>query len=256
MGTLSGRTALVTGGSRGIGRGIALRLAREGALVAVHYGSNEVAAKEALVSIGKEGGRGFLVHAELGVPGDVDRLWDAFDAGLAEAGEAPGIDIIVNNAAIGASNDFQNTTPAEFDRLYAVNVRAPYFLVQQGADRLRDGGRVINVSSGVTRIALPRVMAYSLTKGAIDAFTLTLAQDLGSRGITVNAVAPGIVRTDNTESQYTTPEAWAGAAAFSVFDRVGQPADIADLVAFLASDDSRWVTGQVIDATGGSLLGV
>ncbi|GAA2429764.1 A-factor type gamma-butyrolactone 6-reductase ScbB [Actinomadura vinacea] len=256
MSSLAGKTALVTGASRGIGRGIAMRLARDGALVGVHYGSNEAAAKETLADIDRAGGRGFLVHAELGVPGDADRFWAGVDAGLAESGAGAGVDIIVNNAAVGASSDFQGVTPEEFDRLYAVNVKAPYFIVRQGVGRLRDGGRVINISSGVTRIAEPRVMAYGLTKGAVEVFTHTLAKELGPRGITVNSVAPGIIETDNTATQFTTPEAWAAAAAYSVFNRVGQPADIADIVAFLASEDSRWVTGHLIDATGGSLLGV
>jgi 3-oxoacyl-[acyl-carrier protein] reductase len=256
VGALAGKVALVTGASRGIGRGIARRLARDGALVAVHYGTNEAAGKETLDDIGGEGGSGFLVHAELGVPGDVERLWEAFDAGLRDTGAGPGLDIIVNNAAIGASSDFASVTGEEFDRLFAVNVRAPFFLVREGLARLRDGGRIINISSGVTRIAYPQVIAYSLTKGAIDVFTKTLAQELGARGITVNAVAPGVVETDNTAAVLTTPEAWAGVAAYSVFGRVGQPADIADVVTFVASDDARWITGQYIDATGGSILGI
>jgi 3-oxoacyl-[acyl-carrier protein] reductase len=256
VGSLADKTALVTGASRGIGRGIALRLAREGALVAVHYGTDEAAARQTLEAISRNGGRGFLIRAEFGVPGDVEKLWEGFDAGLGAAGAAPGLDIIVNNAAIGASADLEGITGEELDRLYAVNVKAPFFLVREGLRRLRDGGRIINISSGVTRIAYPSVIGYSLTKGAIDVFTRTLAQQLGQRGVTVNAVAPGIVQTDNTTAQLTTPEAWAQVARYSVFNRVGQPADIADVVAFVASDDARWITGQSIDATGGSLLGV
>ncbi|WP_131736719.1 SDR family oxidoreductase [Actinomadura roseirufa] len=250
------RTALVTGASRGIGRGIALRLAQDGLLVGVHYGSNEVAAKQTLQDIERAGGRGFLVHAELGVPGDVELLWAGVDAALAEAGHGPEIDVLVNNAGIGSSNDFETITPGEFDRLFAVNVKAPFFIVREGLGRLRDGGRIINISSGVTRIAFPRIMGYSLTKGALETFTHTLALELGPRGITVNSVAPGIVETDNTAPQLATPEGKAGAAAFSVFNRLGQPDDIADIVAFLASDDARWITGHHVDATGGSLLGV
>jgi 3-oxoacyl-[acyl-carrier protein] reductase len=256
MDSLTGKTALVTGASRGIGRGIALRLAREGALVAVHYGTNEAEALRTLDAIAGNGGQGFTVQAELGVPGDVRTLWEGFDAGLAAAGAAPGLDIIVNNAGVGASSDLEGMTGEELDRLYAVNVKAPFFLVREGLRRLRDGGRIINISSGVTRIAFPAVIGYSLTKGAIDVFTRTLAQQLGQRGITVNAVAPGIVRTDNTAAQFTTPEAWAQAARYSAFNRVGQPADIADVVAFMASHDGRWITGQSIDATGGALLGI
>ncbi|MCC9306709.1 SDR family oxidoreductase [Kitasatospora sp. RB6PN24] len=255
MDRLTGKTALVTGGSRGIGKGIALRLAREGALTAVHYGTNEQAAKETVAEIEAAGGRAFAVGAELGVPGDAAALWAAFDAALAERGAAPGLDILVNNAGIGLLSQVHEVTDADYDQVFAVNVKAPFFIVQQGLDRLRDGGRVINISSGVARIALTATIAYSMTKGALNVFTHTLAQQLGGRGITVNAVAPGIVLTD-MNPQLSDPAQRAEWGSMSVFNRVGEPADIADAVAFLASDDGRWVTGQVLDATGGSHLGV
>lgn len=165
------------------------------------------------------------------------------------------MDIIVNNAAIGRSPDLLTLTEQDFDEIFAVNVRAPFFLVQQGLERLRDGGRVINISSGVTRIATPEIIAYSATKGALDTFTRTLAKQLGPRGITVNSVAPGIVDTDlNADWLRADPEAWAQAAAAAALGRVGRPHDVADVVAFLASPDSRWVTGTVVDATGGAML--
>ncbi|GAA1220377.1 SDR family oxidoreductase [Kitasatospora nipponensis] len=255
MSRLSGRTALVTGASRGIGRGIALRLGREGALVAVHYGSNETAAKETVADILAAGGRAFAVHAELGVPGDAAALWAAFDRAIEAYGERPGLDILVNNAGIALHGEIGTVTEADYDRLFAVNVRAPFFVVQQGLERLRDGGRVINVSSGVTRIALPVLSAYAMTKGALDTMTLTLAQQLGARGITVNAVAPGIIDTD-MNSHLADPEQRAQAASLAVLGRVGEPADVAGLVAFVASDDAGWVTGQILDATGGSHLGL
>lgn len=145
-------------------------------------------------------------------------------------------------------------TEADYDRVFAVNVKAPFFVIRQGLDRLRDGGRIINISSGVTRIAFPAIAAYAMTKGAVDTLTLTLAKDLGPRGITVNSVSPGIVETD-INPWLADPDAHAQAAAYSAFGRVGEAADIADVVAFVASDDARWITGQAIDATGGSLLG-
>ncbi|WP_035801762.1 SDR family oxidoreductase [Kitasatospora mediocidica] len=255
MGKLSGRTALVTGGSRGIGRGIALRLAQDGALVAVHYGSNAVAAKETVEQITAAGGEAFAIGAELGVPGDAAALWAAFDAGLAQAGGRPGLDILVNNAGIGLLATIAEVTESDYDRVFAVNVKAPFFVIQQGLGRLRDGGRIINISSGVARIAFPVTSAYSLTKGAINTLTLTLAQELGARGITVNAVAPGIVRTEMNPA-LADPATLAQYSALSALGRVGEPQDIADAVAFLAGDDGRWVTGQVLDATGGSHLGV
>jgi NAD(P)-dependent dehydrogenase (short-subunit alcohol dehydrogenase family) len=253
MSRLSGKTALVTGGSRGIGKGIALRLAAEGALVAVHYGTNETAAKQTVAEIETAGGQAFAIGAELGVPGDAAALWAAFDQGLAAHNGGSGLDTLVNNAGIGQPGRLGEVEEAGYDRVFAVNVKAPFFILQQGLARLRDGGRIVNISSGVTRIAYPELTAYAMTKGALDTLTLALAQQLGERGITVNAVAPGIVDTE-INPWLADPAARAGAAGKSVFNRVGEPADIADVVAFLASPDGRWVTGQVLDATGGSHL--
>ncbi|MEU4350670.1 SDR family oxidoreductase [Streptomyces sp. NPDC023838] len=249
MGALTGRTALVTGGSRGIGRGIAERLGRDGARVAVHYGTNEVAAKETVAAIEAAGGSAFALGQELGVPGDAEALWAAFDR------RADGVDILVNNAGIGTARTFGEIDEAEYERLFAVNTRAPFFLARLGLERMRDGGRIVNISSGVSRSAvLPDLIAYAMTKGALDVFTRNLSKIVGSRGITVNSVAPGIVDTDvNADWLRASDEAWAGAAAMSALGRVGEASDIADVVAFLASRDGRWVTGQWVDATGGSL---
>ncbi|MCX4747296.1 SDR family oxidoreductase [Kitasatospora sp. NBC_01287] len=251
---LSGRTALVTGGSRGIGKGIALRLAREGALVAVHYGGNETAAKETVAEIEAAGGRAFAIGAELGVPGDAAALWAAFDGALAARGDAAGLDILVNNAGIAARGTIEEVTEEAYERVFAVNVKAPFFILQQGLARLRDGGRIVNVSTGATRIATPGLIAYAAAKGALEVLTAALAQQLGERGVTVNTVAPGVIDTDTNADWLADPAARAGAEAYSVFNRLGTAADVADVVAFLASDDARWVTGQLLDATGGSRL--
>ncbi|NUO43601.1 MAG: SDR family oxidoreductase [Streptomyces sp.] len=249
MGVLAGRTALVTGASRGIGRGIAERLGRDGARVAVHYGTNETAAKEAVAAIEEAGGSAFAIGVELGLPGAAEALWEEFDR------HADGVDILVNNAGIGVSRPIEEIDEAEYDRVFAVNVKAPFFLVRHGMTRLRDGGRVINISSGLARTAaMPNNMAYAMTKGALDVFSRDLSKVLGPRSITVNSVAPGIIATDNThELLHASEEAWAQAAAYSALGRVGEPADVADVVAFLASDAGRWVTGSWVDATGGSL---
>ncbi|MFI6980344.1 SDR family NAD(P)-dependent oxidoreductase [Embleya sp. NPDC050154] len=254
MHTLTAKTALVTGASRGIGRAIAERLAADGALVAVHYGRDEAAAKEVVAAIGAAGGLAFAVHAELGVPGDVDTLLGGLRAGWAEFG-VEGLDILVHNAGIGSTGPIEAETEAGYDRVFAVNTRAPFFLTREALPVLRDGGRIVTVTSGATRIAFPEAIAYAMTKGALDAFTLALAKHLGPRGITVNNVAPGIVDTDvNAGWLRGNPAAQAQAAGRAALGRVGQPADIADAVAFLASDDARWVTGTTIDATGGSDL--
>lgn len=254
-GTLAGKVALVTGGSRGIGRAIAERLGADGAVVAVGYARDEKAAAEVVARIHKDGGRAFGVRAELGRHGDAAALWEAFDAAAGELAPGGAVDILVNNAALGRSPDLASLTEESFDAVFAVNVRAPFFIVREGLGRLRAGGRIINISSGASRLAMPEIIAYGASKGALDNFTLNLAKQLGPRGITVNSVAPGIVDTDTNAGWLRgNPEAEAYAASLAALGRVGQPEDISGVVAFLASDDARWVTGRVIDATGGSVL--
>ena len=252
MSRLAGRTALVTGASRGIGRAIAERLAADGALVAVHYGRNEAAAKRTVAAIEQAGGRAFIVGADLGVTEDVDKLFAGLEAGLA----GRPLDILVNNAggALGTGS-IEETTPEEFDRLIVLNMRAPFFIIQRALPLLRDGGRIINISSADARIAITQELAYSMAKGAINVLSRTLAHAVGGRGITVNAVAPGITDTEPNAWIHTGPEMEARTASASALNRIGQPSDIADIVAFLASDDARWITGDLIDATGGTFLG-
>ncbi|GAA3499435.1 SDR family oxidoreductase [Streptomyces prasinosporus] len=249
MGVLTGRTALVTGASRGIGRGIAERLGRDGARVAVHYGRNEAAAKETVAAIEAAGGSAFAIGVELGTPGDAEALWAEFDR------HADGLDVLVNNAGIGTSRPIEEIREEEYDAVFAVNVKAPFFIVKHGMARLRDEGRIINISSGLARTAvMPGNMAYAMTKGALDVFSRDLSKILGRRGIRVNSVAPGLVDTDNTAAfLHGTEDGWAQAEAISALGKVGTPAEIADVVAFLASDAGRWVTGSWVDATGGSL---
>lgn len=259
MQRLAGKTAVVTGSSRSIGRGIAERLGADGALVGVHYGSSPEAAAEVVDTIVDAGGRAFAFGAELGTEGDAERFWNEFDAHRAKYGDGDdgdtGVDIVVNNVAVALRDHFEAATREDFDRMYAVNVRAPFFIVQQGLDRIRAGGRVINISSVVTRLALTEVIAYGTTKGAVDTFTLILAKVLAARNITVNSVAPGYIDTDsNADWLRFDEQAWSETAAKSVFGRVGTAQDVADVVAFLASDDSRWVTGQIIDASGGTRI--
>lgn len=165
------------------------------------------------------------------------------------------MDILVNNAGIGRSASIEAIDEDEYDRVFAVNVKAPYFITKHGIDRLRDDGRIINISSGLARsAAMPDLTAYSMTKGALDVLSRDLSKLLGARGITVNSVAPGIIDTDGTsEMLRASEEAREEAAAISALGRVGVAADVADVVAFLASDGGRWMTGSWVDATGGSL---
>lgn len=254
MKALRDRTALVTGASRGIGRAIARRLAADGALVAVHYGSNHASARETTELIAGDGGRAFALHAPLGEPGDARTLYERLDTALHELGEPPALDILVNNAGFNIRGDISEVTPHHFDQLMAVHAKAPLFLIQEGLDRLRTDGRIINISSAATRLALSTSLAYTMAKAALQALTHTLAKELGPRQITVNCVAPGFVTTDLNQHRWATPEARATHAALAALGRMGHPGDIADIVAFLASQDSRWITGQTLDASGGTGL--
>jgi 3-oxoacyl-[acyl-carrier protein] reductase len=251
MASLTGKTALVTGASRGIGRAIAERLASDGAEVAVHYGSNETAAADTVAAIKSAGGQAFPVRAELGVDGDVDTLFAALEDGL---GGRP-LDILVNNAAIATFDaTVEKATPAQFDREFAVNVRAPFFIIQRALPLLRDGGRIINISSGVTWYATPQIV-YSMTKGALNVLGRSLANTVGDRAITVNNVSPGVTDTDMNSWLHDSDEAVSSITDIVALNRIGQAADIADAVAFFASDDSRWITGQTVDVNGGLYLG-
>ncbi len=223
-------------------------------MVAVHYGSKQDAARDVVETIIANGGEAFPIGANLGSVAGVNQLIQLLDEELKARTSDNHYDILVNNAGIGIPESFEETTEIAFDEIFAVNVKAPFFLVQQSLSRLRDEGRIINISSGVTRVAYPSIMAYNLTKGAINTFTLHLAKLLGSRGITVNAVLPGMVRTDMNADFLDSPEAQKLPADIVALGRMGEPSDIADVVAFLASRDGRFVTAQLLDATGGSHL--
>lgn len=250
------KVAVVTGGSRGIGRAIAQRLGIDGYVVAVHYGSNDAAAAETVTAIQEAGGRAFAFATDLGEPDIGTRFWTAYDQAISEAGFADTpLYLIVNNAGVTLRGTIEEFPANDFRIQQAVNVEAPYFIVKHALSRLMDGGRIVNTSSGVTRIAFPEIIAYAMTKGAIDTFTHTLAQHLGPRKITVNAVAPGVIDTDiNAGWLRGNAEAAASVADSTALGRVGQPQDIAGIVAFLASEEGGWITGQTIDATGGTQL--
>ncbi|UFJ42387.1 SDR family oxidoreductase [Brevibacillus humidisoli] len=254
MGKLEGKIALVTGASRGIGRAIAQRLGQESALVAVHYAKNRDAAEEVVRQIERSGGAAFSIGADLGSLSGVEALCQALDTMLQERTGDTRYDILVNNAGIGLYGSVETLTETAFDEVMAINVKAPFFLIQHALPRLREEGRIINISSGTTRIAIPDVTAYSMTKGAVNTLTLTVAKQIGSRGITINAILPGFIATDMNAAMMEDPEMRKFGADFSAFGRWGQPQDVADIAAFLASPDSRWITGQLIDASGGSHL--
>jgi NAD(P)-dependent dehydrogenase (short-subunit alcohol dehydrogenase family) len=250
MSELAGKIALVTGASRGIGRAIALRLAAEGALVAVHYASNQTAAAAVVSAIEATGGGAISIASDLGLQAGPERLFQAFDAALAERRLPIALDILVNNAGIGGRNTIDAVTEAEFERIFQLDFKAAFFVIQRALPRLRDGGRIINISSTAARIGYAETPVYAAAKAALEALSLPLAKQLGKRGITVNAVAPGAVATE-LNPLATNELSARQIATETILGRVGKPEDIADVVAFLASDRARWITGQRIEASGG-----
>jgi NAD(P)-dependent dehydrogenase (short-subunit alcohol dehydrogenase family) len=250
---LTGKIAVITGASRGIGRATALRLAEEGAIVAIHFAKEEKAAHQTVKAIQADGGDAFAVQAELSALTGINSLFEQLDRELTQRTGSNQFDILVNNAAIAPASGLESTDEETFDQLFRVNMKAPFFLTQQAVQRIRENGRIINVSAILTRIGNPGTLAYAMTKGAIDIFTLNLAKQLGQKGITVNAVAPGATRTDMNPN-LKTEEGRQAITAGTALGRYGEASDIAGVVAFLASDDSRWVTGQTIEASGGYSL--
>jgi len=248
MNKLNGKTALVTGASRGIGRASALALAREGAQVLVHYSTGEKEADAVVAEILGAGGRAEKIGADLGAPDGAHALARSVRAVIGGR-----LDILVANAGVSKAATIADTTVEDFDRLFAVNVRAPFFLVQQLLPVMCQGSSVILLSSLVAHAAVGALSAYSATKGAIDTLVKHFAAELGERGIRVNAVAPGVVPTDM--SNFTKTEAGREIAlGMQALKRLGKPEDVADVVAFIASDKARWITGASIPVDGGSKL--
>jgi 3-oxoacyl-[acyl-carrier protein] reductase len=248
---LQGKTALVTGGTRNLGLAMAKRLAASGALVAVNYASDAKAAVAAIASIEADGGQAFAIQARLGEQGANEALVEALDAELKQRTGSGGLDILVNNIGGGEYGTIATTTPQQYDHTFSNNVRSPFFLTQALLPRLKEGGRVINISSAASRLAGKDFIAYSMSKAALDMFTRVLAKDLGARHINVNGVQPGFNRTDTNTDVLQNVEMRKQIEGMTAFGRFGEPADIADVVHFLASPDSRWVTGQTFEASGG-----
>ena len=247
---LANRTALVTGASRGIGRAIALALATAGARVVIHYGHSADKAKAVVDQIRAAGGRADAVAVNLadaqGAHALAARVRDL-------VGER--LDIIVANAGILKSATIEDMSVKDFDHQFALNVRAPYFLVQQLLPILGSGSSIVFVSSlaGHATMGLNRVSAYAASKGAIDTMVKHFAQALGPRGIRVNAVAPGLIETD-MPNMTKTEEGRATILGMQALKKIAQPSDVASVVAFLASDEARWITGDIIYVDGGSRL--
>jgi 3-oxoacyl-[acyl-carrier protein] reductase len=247
---LANKTALVTGASRGIGRAIARRLASDGAHVFVHYNRSASEAEELVGEIEQAGGSAEAAAANLEDVESVDRLVSDIRLRLGNRK----LDILVNNAGVLEQPALGQANGAALDRLLAVNVRAPYQITSGLVNALADDARVLFTSSIVSKTVIPGATAYALTKGAIDTLTRYLAAELGERGIRVNAIAPGAIDTDMAAGFIGTDDGKAMVKQMQALKRIGQTEDIARVAGFLAGPDSGWVTGQVIDASGGARL--
>lgn len=241
---LEGKVAIITGSSRGIGRAIAEQLADLGANVVINYSSSPEKAAEVAEAIIQKGGKAAAIHADLSKVSDVEQL---FAQTIAAFGK---VDILINNAGLMITKPLADVTEADFDKQFAVNVKGTFFACQQALLHMENNGRIVNFSTSVVGQMFPAYSVYAGTKGAVEQFTRQLAKEFGPKGITINAVAPGPVNTElflvgKTEQQIE------GIRKVNAFGRIGEPDDIANVIEFLVSDKSQWVTGQTLRVNGG-----
>jgi 3-oxoacyl-[acyl-carrier protein] reductase len=244
MASLAGKVAIVTGASRGIGRAIALRLSQEGASVVVNYARGADQAKEVVSAIEAAGGKALAVQADVSKTAEIRDLFDRTQATYSQ------VDILVNNAGVILYKPVAEVTEAEFDNLFAINVKGTFFACQEAAKRMAEGGRIVNFSSSTTAIMMPTYGVYVATKGAVEQLTRSLAKELGDRQITVNVISPGPTDTE-LFTVGKTAEQIQRFTQMTALGRLGKVEDIADVTAFLCSEQARWITGQNIRVNGG-----
>ena len=242
MTSLTGKVAIVTGASRGIGRAIAQRLAQDGASLVINYGRSADEAKELVSTIEADGGQALAVQADISQVADIRRL---FQETLARFGK---LDILINNAGVAIYKPLAEATEEDFDSTFALNAKGTFFALQEAVRHIADNGRIVSISTGGTVLGSAGGSFYSGSKAAVEQFTKALAKEIGDRGITVNVVSPGFT---DTEMLAKNPQFKEMGAKMSPLGRLGQPEDIADVVAFLVSEKGRWITGQNIEAGGG-----
>lgn len=249
------KIALVTGGSRGLGKNMAIALAKKGNDVIITYNSKKEEAEEVVAAIEALGQKATALQFNVAEVKSFNDFSLALKSVLVEKWNRPTFDFLINNAGIGINTPFANTTEEQFDLLTNIHFKGVYFLTQKLLSIIADGGRIINVSTGLTRFSLPGYSAYAALKGAIEVLTKYLAKELGGRGIAVNAIAPGAIETDFAGGVVRDNEQMnQGIAVNTALGRVGLPDDIGGVVAFLCSEDGRWVNGQRLEASGGMFL--
>jgi 3-oxoacyl-[acyl-carrier protein] reductase len=246
MNKLTGKVAVVTGASKGIGAGIAKALAAEGASIVVNYSSSKVGADAVVAAITKAGGKAVAVAGDVSKPAEAEGI---IDGAIKSYGR---LDILVNNSGVYKMAPIEDVTESEFHRIFNINVLGVILTTQAAVKYLGEGGSIINIGSGVSRVTPPGTIVYTATKGALDAITGVLARELGPKKIRVNSINPGLVQTEgSTAGGFLDGEFEKEVVAQTPLGRTGQPEDIADVAVFLASNDARWLTGELILATGG-----
>ncbi|MGN6509418.1 MAG: SDR family NAD(P)-dependent oxidoreductase [Chitinophaga sp.] len=251
----SSKIALVTGGSRGLGKDMAVNIAKKGLDVVITYNSNQAAAQQTVNEIEQLGRKALALQLDTGDVKSFDAFFSGLEKALPQAFGASKIDYLVNNAGIGIHEPFQTTAEADFDLLFNIHFKGVYFFTQKALRLLQDGGGIVNVSSGLARFAIPGYSAYAAMKGAMEIVTRYQAKELGARGIRSNIVAPGVIATDFSGGVVRDNKAVNDHLAGTIaLGRVGLPEDIGSVVAFLCTDDARWITAQRIEISGGQNL--
>jgi NAD(P)-dependent dehydrogenase (short-subunit alcohol dehydrogenase family) len=244
--------ALVTGGSRGLGRSMCIHLAGKGHDVILTYKENSADAEDVVAVITSAGRKGMALKLDVGDHQSFPAFADAVQAALTEKWQRSNFDFLINNAGIGIYAPFAEVTEEQFDRLMNIHLKGTFFLTQRLLPLIKDGGRILNVSSGLARFTLPGYSAYAVMKGGIEVLTRYMAKELGSRGIAANVIAPGAIETDfGGGTVRDNPEVNKGIALETALGRVGLPDDIGGVVAALLSEECRWINGQRIEVSGG-----
>ncbi|QBJ09690.1 SDR family oxidoreductase [Rahnella aquatilis] len=249
------KIAIVTGGSRGLGKNAIEKLAKKGVDVILTYHNQAAAAQEVVISVEAQGGKAVALQLNTGESGSFDGFVVQVKAQLQQIWQRDTFDFLINNAGVGLHQSFADTTEEQFDLMMNVHLKGPFFLTQKLLPLMVDGGRILNISSGLARFALPGSSAYAMMKGGIEVLTRYQAKELGARGITANVLAPGAIETDFSGGMVRdNPDVNRLVASNTALGRAGLPDDIGDMVALMLSDEAGWMTAQRVEASGGMFI--